>query len=79
MLDQLKNEIDIDIVRISGCVPRTAAQFKNALQGSQNTSVELKSNPFMMGNGSGSSLSQKVLFFEDIDIVFPDEQDSFYS
>lgn len=67
ILDHLKGEIDVDVVKISGSAPRTQTQFKNAFQSSQNTSVELKANPFVVAGGSGSSLQKKVLFFEDVD------------
>lgn len=56
---------DVDIMKISGCTARTPSLFKNIWQYSQHTSVE--------------KASKKIIFFEDVDMLFRDEEESFYS
>lgn len=55
---------DLDIMKICGHTPRTSGLFRNALAYSQHTSVE--------------QASEKIIFFEDVDLLFRDEEESFY-
>lgn len=82
--------MNLNIQRISGSTRRTSTYFKSSIyEGSQHASVENNFKAlFGKQNQVSSQLtddnaipknSQKVIFFEDIDIIFEDElQDNFY-
>ena len=85
VLEILRSEMNLNIQRISGTTRRTAAYFKSAIyEGSQHTSVEKNfkslfnnlqnSQEHSSDEASRAKNSQKLLFFEDIDIIFEDEQ-----
>ena len=76
--------MNLNIQRVSGATRRTAAYFKTSIyEGSQHASVENNFKSLFTNHNQGSDLisdeatvpknSQKVIFFEDIDIIFEDE------
>jgi hypothetical protein len=51
-------------MKISGHTTRSSGLFRNALSYSQHASVE--------------QASEKIIFFEDVDLLFREEEEQFY-
>lgn len=85
VLNELKDDHNLDIQRISLLQKRTAAYFKNSiLEGTQSTVEAASANKILcaffkkppvavVAEQKELQLSQKILLFEDIDQVFTDE------
>lgn len=86
-MEELKQNLNLNIQRISGTTKRTTKYFQQDIyQGSQHTSVEKNFQKLFAGGSNTeeapveapSNGPLKVLFFEDIDIIFEDEKEFLY-